>query len=652
MKLFLSSTFLDLREHRVATAQALERLGQGLSRMEVFNARPQEPRSASLEEVQSSDALVGVYAHRYGFVPKGSTTSITEQELRYAITHGKPVFCFVVDETHPWPPKWIDEGQDRAKLNRLKDFVSEHYTVERFTTADDLALKVSASLGGFLLRSTGGTSASPMLLQQRASLHEALDAIIRTAPHPSGFPSPVSSAVAERVNELLRECSELAAGRLRYSGSSCQDKYLEIITNARECGFTATVVRLTQGWDSDRRTLVRCREAASRGVVVKRVFILNDKQALLNRSLREQLARDKLAGIALFLVFADELRDPSLIKDAELWDDNYALTWFNSSQETSSSTLIITQAAADLRRARSWKKRLLAVSASAETVLASVGLGEMHDQKRRPDATLPVPARDTLLTDLAASAPLQRENAKRHCAGGYLDDRSCEWYHGPWQYLRLLGMVMTPDVHADFFHCELKAALRSGPRRILICGAADYAMLSHVSFASAAEGGIHETTVVDICPTPLLSCAWYAQRYNLAINTIRSDVFDSQFRDGSFDVVATDAMLTRFSRLQRAALVSEWGRVNNWRNTRHDSACGPRCGAGPAQRGADSVLRGEGTGPRIVTRTRHQLGCARANGDALRKEHGKHAVSRRSGHKDALRPVADACDTDHNSRKI
>lgn len=48
MKAFISSTFCDLKRHRAAVADALERLGIELSRMEAFGARPEERSTRAL----------------------------------------------------------------------------------------------------------------------------------------------------------------------------------------------------------------------------------------------------------------------------------------------------------------------------------------------------------------------------------------------------------------------------------------------------------------------------------------------------------------------------------------------------------------------------------------------------------------------------
>ncbi len=80
MKVFLSSTYVDLIEHRKAAHDALEQLGLHVIGMESFGARPEDSTTACLKEVEESNLFVGIYAHRYGYIPKDSDVSITEDE--------------------------------------------------------------------------------------------------------------------------------------------------------------------------------------------------------------------------------------------------------------------------------------------------------------------------------------------------------------------------------------------------------------------------------------------------------------------------------------------------------------------------------------------------------------------------------------------
>lgn len=151
MKVFLSSTFEDLEDHRAAAAGAIERLGLQVLRMETFGARPNAARAASLDELGSSDVFLGIYAHRYGSVPKDSAISITEQEFDFAVAAGKSIFCFFIDPNYPWLPSFIDRESNFSRLTTLKEKIGSISVRELFTSPEDLVYKVAASLGRFLL---------------------------------------------------------------------------------------------------------------------------------------------------------------------------------------------------------------------------------------------------------------------------------------------------------------------------------------------------------------------------------------------------------------------------------------------------------------------------------------------------------------------
>lgn len=150
MRVFISSTFVDLIDHRAVVAEVLERMDLAVGRMEVLGARPEEPKAACFSVLDSCDVFIGIYAHRYGFIPSNGDRSITEQEYDYARCHNKKMFCFIVDDNEPWMPKFIESGKEGEKLSRFKDRVKAELTVDFFTKPTDLAYKVSTSLYGLL----------------------------------------------------------------------------------------------------------------------------------------------------------------------------------------------------------------------------------------------------------------------------------------------------------------------------------------------------------------------------------------------------------------------------------------------------------------------------------------------------------------------
>ncbi len=121
---------------------ALERLDQQVGRMEAFGAQPMEPFVACLSEIENGDLFVGIYAHRYGYIPTGSTTSITEAEFRHARNLNKPTFCFVVEANHPWPPEMIESEPGRTKFVALKTAIACCCVRDTFTTPDNISFKI------------------------------------------------------------------------------------------------------------------------------------------------------------------------------------------------------------------------------------------------------------------------------------------------------------------------------------------------------------------------------------------------------------------------------------------------------------------------------------------------------------------------------
>ena len=188
MRVFLSSTHVDLISYRRAATEALERLGQQVGRMEVFGARPEEPVEACLQEIGDCDLFVGVYAHRYGYIPSDAAVSITELEFRHASAAGKPRFCFVVDEDHPWPPKMVEADPGRSKLVAFKGALTDVVN-ESFTTPEDLAFKIATSIGRYFTQradsAAGNTHRPPTVVFEARPSYPRLEfSVVNTGSTP------------------------------------------------------------------------------------------------------------------------------------------------------------------------------------------------------------------------------------------------------------------------------------------------------------------------------------------------------------------------------------------------------------------------------------------------------------------------------------
>lgn len=155
MKVFISSTYKDLIDYRAAAIRAVEGTNYQASKMEVFGARPDEPLEACLKEVAESDFFLGIYAHRYGYIPVGSEISITEMEYVHARKLGKTIYCFVINEDNqPWLPKFMEGEPGASKLKDFKRRIQTDHVCAFFTSAEDLGMKVANALSHYAANHT------------------------------------------------------------------------------------------------------------------------------------------------------------------------------------------------------------------------------------------------------------------------------------------------------------------------------------------------------------------------------------------------------------------------------------------------------------------------------------------------------------------
>lgn len=135
---------------------------------------------------------------------------------------------------------------------------------------------------------------------------------------------------------------------------------------------------------------------------------------------------------------------------------------------------------------------------------------------------------------------------------------SCEWYHGTWQYLRILNLVSNPGWHSDFLIEELGRHCADLPRAdVLISGCSDYSTFAH---ASAGIGAGLRATVLDWCPTPLVATRWYARHHGLPEPRLLCQNAVEHRSDGGYDVIVSDSFLPRFAPAELQRLLGNWVR--------------------------------------------------------------------------------------------
>jgi len=150
---YVSSTFVDLQEHRAAAVRMLDQMRHTSVAMEAYVARDARVADQCLDDVARCDIYMGIFGWRYGYVPASANLerlSVTEMEYQYARKLNKPRLLFMVADDAPWPDQFKDtmtgENEHGASVRRLRTAVNDDRLPGRFATPDDLATNVAAAV--------------------------------------------------------------------------------------------------------------------------------------------------------------------------------------------------------------------------------------------------------------------------------------------------------------------------------------------------------------------------------------------------------------------------------------------------------------------------------------------------------------------------
>lgn len=138
VRIFVSSTWLDLQPERRAVEKAIHRLTEGkFEGMEYFGSRPENTEQASLAEVDQANLYIGVIGGRYG-------SGITEQEYRRARERGLPCIIYFKSDRAVPPEGRDNEAEKAARLAAFKQqLMQAHIIREPFNSPEELALCVT-----------------------------------------------------------------------------------------------------------------------------------------------------------------------------------------------------------------------------------------------------------------------------------------------------------------------------------------------------------------------------------------------------------------------------------------------------------------------------------------------------------------------------
>lgn len=163
LKAFVSSTILDLPEHRERAMDACLRQGILPLMMEHLGASADTAITVSLRMIDEADIYIGVYGFRYGYVPQGYQESVTHLEYLRALARNMPRIVLIMDAHHPLHAGDVETGAGATKLEEFKAKVQTENIASFFRSPDELRACIIDSLSK--LKTQTGANHSPALLR-------------------------------------------------------------------------------------------------------------------------------------------------------------------------------------------------------------------------------------------------------------------------------------------------------------------------------------------------------------------------------------------------------------------------------------------------------------------------------------------------------
>jgi len=172
----ISSTALDLPEHRAAVKEACIDAGVFPIGMESLPARDASGIAVSMEMVDKVDIYLGIYAWRYGWVPDEKNISITEMEFERAVERKaanalREILIFTAHKDHPCTVEDVEADKDaRKKLTAFKTKAASGRVRKEFKSVEELRRLVGDALREFLQREAESLRLSSLDLRPSTSI--------------------------------------------------------------------------------------------------------------------------------------------------------------------------------------------------------------------------------------------------------------------------------------------------------------------------------------------------------------------------------------------------------------------------------------------------------------------------------------------------
>lgn len=145
-QVFISSTYIDLKEERAAATQILLDNNCIPVGMEQFPASNMSQMAYIEKMLNDCDYYVLILGGRYGSTDQDDV-GFTEKEYDYAVTKGIPIMSFVFESPEMLPFSKLDPTDDlRAKFNKFREKVCSNKLVKYYSNIGTLQANIATSI--------------------------------------------------------------------------------------------------------------------------------------------------------------------------------------------------------------------------------------------------------------------------------------------------------------------------------------------------------------------------------------------------------------------------------------------------------------------------------------------------------------------------
>jgi hypothetical protein len=267
MRVFISSTYEDLKTYRQAAIEVVNRY-EGIPRaMELFMASPGEPVEVCKEELLKCDVFVGIYAHWYGFIPEGETSSITRLEYELARDVGKPCLCFIVKKDFPWNPQFFEHTK-YEELEAFLALIKAKNVVSFFESPKDFESKFASSLARLKEEYLAKIKPSSGSIAEHSFFPMATDRVFISYSNENETDRQVADMICTKLKSRGIPC--WVAHRDIAAGQNWPDEISKAITNSRIMILVISIYAQKSRWVSREVT-----QAANENKIIIPFFIEN-----------------------------------------------------------------------------------------------------------------------------------------------------------------------------------------------------------------------------------------------------------------------------------------------------------------------------------------------------------------------------------------